>query len=269
MTAYLIPTDVHSARKPIYQIRWFTRVSEAGFYFTVSDSIHDVNLNHFLLCLQFQLCGHATLAAAHFLFQSRLVTSSTVEFSTMSGNLIAKRIPDNMIEEESNDEIDDSFYIELDFPVVPISDYNDIEVTAISEILNGVSVVDLKKNAFDDIIVVLQSGKEVAAFKPQFNKIKEAPGRAITITARASNGSEFDFYSRVFGPKVGVDEDPVCGSAHCALAVYWHEKLGKCDFIAYQASQRSGVLHVHLDKENQRVLIRGKATTVMEGSLLV
>ncbi|XP_022039136.1 uncharacterized isomerase BH0283 [Helianthus annuus] len=101
--------------------------------------------------------------------------------------------------------------------------------------LNGVSVVDvLMNNAFDDIVVVLSSAEEVADFKPQFHKIKEGPGRAVIITARAPDGTGFDFYSRVFGPKIGVDEDPVCGSAHCALALYWHEKLGKCDFVVYQ-----------------------------------
>ncbi|XP_076902937.1 uncharacterized protein LOC143557850 [Bidens hawaiensis] len=245
-TCYLTRIVDQDSENPRFKLRWFTTVSEV------------------------ELCGHATLAAAHFLFRSGFVNSNAIEFSTLSGILIAKRIPDNMLGEEPNEAINDRFYIELDFPVVPISDYKEVEVSAISEILNGVSVVDVvKKDAFDDIIAVLPSEEKVAAFKPQFNKIKEAPGRAIIITAPASNGSGFDFCSRVFGPKIGVDEDPVTGSAHCALAVYWHEKLGKRDFVALQASRRNGVLHVHLDKENQRVLIRGKATTVMEGSLLV
>ncbi|KAK9057280.1 hypothetical protein SSX86_022115 [Deinandra increscens subsp. villosa] len=245
-TCYLIPILEHDSVNPRFNLRWFTPVAEV------------------------ELCGHATLAASHFLFQSGLVNSNTIEFSTLSGILTAKRISANKINGSSNgDDSQDSFYIELDFPVVPVSDYNDLEVSAISEILNGVSVVDVKKNALDDIYVLLPSAKEVVEFKPQINKIKESPGRGIVITAPGPNGSGFDFYSRFFCPKLGIDEDPVCGSAHCALAAYWHEKLGKCDFVAYQASPRSGVLHVHLDKENQRVLLRGKATTVMEGSLLV
>ncbi|KAJ0946425.1 putative trans-2,3-dihydro-3-hydroxyanthranilate isomerase [Helianthus annuus] len=230
---------------PRFNLRWFTPVAEV------------------------ELCGHATLAASHFLFNSGLVKSNTIEFSTLSGILTAKRIPANKINRLSNGEAEDSFYIELDFPVVPVSDYNDLEVSAISEILNGVSVVDVKINTLDDIYVELSSAKELVELKPQIHKIKAAPGRGIVITARAPDGSGFDFYSRFFCPKYGIDEDPVCGSAHCALAAYWHEKLGKCDFVAYQASPRSGVLHVHLDKENQRVLLRGRATTVMEGSLLV
>ncbi|MFS7901850.1 putative trans-2,3-dihydro-3-hydroxyanthranilate isomerase [Helianthus anomalus] len=235
-TCYLTP--VAGSR---FNLRWFTPVAEV------------------------ELCGHATLAASHFLFTSGLVNSNTIEFATLSGILTAKRIPANKL----NGESEDSFYIELDFPVVPVSDYNDLEVSAISEILNGVSVVDVKTNKLDDIYVELSSAKELVELKPQIHKIKAAPGRGIVITARAPDGSGFDFYSRFFCPKYGIDEDPVCGSAHCALADYWHEKLGKCDFVAYQASPRSGVLHVHLDKENQRVLLRGKATTVMEGSLLV
>ncbi|KAI7738202.1 hypothetical protein M8C21_033602, partial [Ambrosia artemisiifolia] len=239
------PVLGHGSENPRFHLRWFAPVAEV------------------------ELCGHATLAASHFLYQSGLVNSNMIEFSTLSGILTAKRIPANKINGSSNGESEDSFYIELDFPVVPVSDYNDLEVSAISEILNGVSIVDVKKTTLDDIYVELSSAKEVAEFKPQIHKIKAAPGRGIVITALAPNGSGFDFYSRFFCPKYGIDEDPVCGSAHCALAAYWHEKLGKCDFVAYQASPRSGVLHVHLDKENQRVLLRGKATTVMEGSLLV
>ncbi|GJX48001.1 phenazine biosynthesis PhzC/PhzF protein, partial [Tanacetum coccineum] len=177
------------------------------------------------------------------------------------------------IKDSSNGDTQDSFYIELNFPVVPVSDYSDLKVSAISEILNGVSVVDVKNNGSDDLFVrvkvVLPSAKDIVEFKPQINKIKEAPARGIIITALAPEGSGFDFYSRFFCPKYGIDEDPVCGSAHCALAAYWHEKLGKSDFVAYQASPRSGTVYVHLDEKNQRVLLRGKATTVMEGSLLV
>ncbi|XP_071735712.1 uncharacterized protein [Rutidosis leptorrhynchoides] len=244
-TCYLTPIVNHGSANPRFHLRWFTPVAEV------------------------KLCGHATLAASHFLFQSDLVTSNTIEFSTLSGILTANKVPANKINESSNGKPQDSFYIELDFPVVQVSDFNDLKVSAVSELLNGVSIVDVKKTAADDIFVVLTSAKDVVEFVPEINKIKEAPGRGILITARAPTGSGFDFYSRFFCPKFGIDEDPVCGSAHCALAAYWHDKLGKCDFVAYQASPRSGVLHVHLDKNNQRVLLRGKATTVMEGSLMV
>ncbi|GJX78933.1 phenazine biosynthesis PhzC/PhzF protein [Tanacetum coccineum] len=248
-TCYLTPVADHKSENPRFGLRWFTPVAEV------------------------ELCGHATLAASHFLYESGLVNSDTIEFSTLSGILTAKKVPDSKIKDSSNGDTQDSFYIELNFPVVPVSDYSDLKVSAISEILNGVSVVDVKKNGSDDLFVrvkvVLPSAKDIVEFKPQINQIKEAPARGIIITALAPEGSGFDFYSRFFCPKYGIDEDPVCGSAHCALAAYWHEKLGKSDFVAYQASPRSGTVYVHLDEKNQRVLLRGKATTVMEGSLLV
>ncbi|MFS8000789.1 putative phenazine biosynthesis PhzF protein [Helianthus anomalus] len=174
------------------------------------------------------LCGHATLAASHFVFESGLVDYNSVEFSTLSGVLTVNRIPAYEINDSEH-----GVYI----LVGTVSVFKDIEVSVVSEMLNGVSVVDvLMKNAFDDIVVVLSSAEEVVDFKPRFHKIKEGPGRAVIIAARAPDGSGFDFYSRVFGPKIGVDEDPICGSAHCVLALYWHEKSGKCDFVAYQVS---------------------------------
>ncbi|CAI9288630.1 unnamed protein product [Lactuca saligna] len=228
-TCYLTPIVDDASKNPRFHLRWFTPVAEV------------------------ELCGHATLAASHFLFESGLVKSNTVEFSTLSGILTAKKVPESRIKDPSAQA---KFLIELNFPVVAVSDFSDVEVSAISEILNGVSVVDVKKMASDDILVVLSSGKEVAELVPQLDKIKKAPGRGIVITGLAPNGSGFDFYTRFFCPKYGIDEDPVCGSAHCALAAYWNEKLGKCDFVAYQASPRSGILDIHLDKKNQRVLLR-------------
>ncbi|KAJ9543211.1 hypothetical protein OSB04_022918 [Centaurea solstitialis] len=248
-TCFVIPIVDEGSENPRFRLRWFTPVTEV------------------------KLCGHATLAASHCLFQSGLMKSNTIEFSTLSGTLTAQRVPDCKIKTNSSDsengEAQSSFYIELNFPVVPVSDFNGLKFSEVSELLNGVSIVDVKKTESDDIFVVLPSAKEVVEFEPQIDKYRTSPGRGVLITGLAPEGSEFDFYSRFFCPKYGIDEDPVCGSAHCALAAYWHEKLGKCDFVAYQASPRSGILHLHLDKTNQRVLLRGKATTIMEGSLLI
>ncbi|KAL6505112.1 hypothetical protein OROGR_024929 [Orobanche gracilis] len=117
--------------------------------------------------------------------------------------------------------------------------------------------------------VVLPSGEGVVEAEPNFDEMRKIPGRGIIITGPATMGSGFDFFSRFFCPKLGVDEDPVCGSAHCALAAYWSRKLVKCDLAAFQASRRSGVLNLHIDETSHRVLLRGKAVVVMEGSLLV
>ncbi|KAL7172336.1 hypothetical protein ACSBR2_031933 [Camellia fascicularis] len=232
----------NSTTSPRFHLRWFTPVAEV------------------------KLCGHATLAAAHFLFTSGLVNSDKIEFLTLSGVLTAKRVP----EAQNNGKLDDCFLIELDFPVVPLTEFDSAEVPSISKALSNASVIELKKTTTaEDLFVVLPSGKAVADLQPKFDEIQRCPGRGLIITALAPAGSGFDFFSRFFCPKLGINEDPVCGSAHCALAAYWSKKLGKCDFVAYQASPRGGILNLHLDEKSHRVLLQGKAITVMEGSLLV
>ncbi|CAL5427769.1 unnamed protein product [Camellia sinensis] len=220
-----------------FHLRWFTPVAEV------------------------KLCGHATLAAAHFLFTSGLVNSDKIEFLTLSGVLTAKRVP----EAQKTGKLEDCFLIELDFPVVPLTEFDSAEVPSISKALSDASVIELKKTTTaEDLFVVLPSGKAVADLQPKFDEIQRCPGRGLIITALAPTGSGFDFFSRFFCPKLGIKEDPVCGSAHCALAAYWSKKLGKCDLVAYQASPRGGILNLHLDEQSQRVLLRGKAITVME-----
>ncbi|THG12720.1 uncharacterized protein LOC114287594 [Camellia sinensis] len=226
----------HSTSNPRFRLRWFTPVAEV------------------------QLCGHATLAAAHFLFTSGLVNANKIEFLTLSGVLTAKRVPESQ----------DCFLIELDFPVVPLVDFDSVEVSSVSKALSGASVIDLKMTTTEkDLFVVLPSGNAVADLQPQFDEIQRCPGLGVIITGLAPPGSGFDFFSRCFFPKLGIKEDPVTGSAHCALAGYWSKKLGKYDFVAYQASPRGGILNLHFDEKSQRVLLRGKAVTVMDGSLLV
>ncbi|XP_061346598.1 uncharacterized protein LOC133292224 [Gastrolobium bilobum] len=241
--------SLHGNSNPRFHLRWFTPVTEV------------------------KLCGHATLAAAHTLFSSDLMDANIIEFVTLSGVLTAKKIPAINITGASNlqnGKDEDGFYIELDFPADPITEVNFDETSLISGALNGASIIDIKKSQIgDDLLVEVTSGKIVTEVQPQLDAIVKCPGRGIIVSGIAPPGSGFDFYSRFFCPKFGINEDPVCGSAHCALATYWSKKLGKCDFNAYQASPRGGVLNIHLDERNQRVLLRGKAVTVMEGCLLV
>ncbi|GFP97838.1 phenazine biosynthesis-like domain-containing protein 1 [Phtheirospermum japonicum] len=236
-------------------------------------SVSRFGLRWFTPVAEVRLCGHATLAASHILFAHGFVTSDTIEFSTLSGILTAKRVPDS-----SNRNASDSFLIELDFPVVPVIESNGAaNVSTVSKSLNGASVNEILKTTTKDeedflvriyfSSVVLPSGEAVVEAEPNLEEIQKFPG--LIITGLAPTGSGFDIFSRYFAPKFGINEDPVTGSAHCALAAYWSKKLGKCDLIAYQASPRSGVLNLHIDVKNQRVLLRGKAIAVMEGSLLV
>ncbi|KAK3023085.1 hypothetical protein RJ639_043100, partial [Escallonia herrerae] len=202
----------HDSPTPRFRLRWFTPVVEV------------------------KLCGHATIAAAHFLFTSGLVNTDLIEFLTLSGILTAKRVADPKIADDAcfeNGEVQDGFFIELDFPTVPLHEYNSADVSAISDSLSGASAIDMMKTSFDDILVVLPTGKAVVELEPKLDKIQQCPGRGIIVTGVGPPGSGFDFYSRFFCPKFGIKEDPVCGSAHCALALYWSKKLGKCDFVAF------------------------------------
>ncbi|KAH9613046.1 hypothetical protein KSS87_000759, partial [Heliosperma pusillum] len=244
-------TDSDSVH-PRFHLRWFTPVAE--------------------LTVQVELCGHATLAAAHFCFSSKLVTENTVEFSTLSGILTAKNIlkPKEPVSMNSeNGDAEQQFLIELDFPAISTTDCPGNEASLLSNVLSNTSVIEYKQTALEDYFVVLPSADAITAYQPNLEEIKQLPGRGLIISAAASPESGFDFLSRFFCPKFGIDEDPVCGSAHCALALYWSKKLGKCDFVAYAASPRSGIVRLHLDEQTNRVKLQGEAVIVMEGSVIV
>uniref|UniRef100_A0A0E0C0F4 Peroxiredoxin-2F, mitochondrial n=1 Tax=Oryza meridionalis TaxID=40149 RepID=A0A0E0C0F4_9ORYZ len=255
-TAFLIrdrdpSSTADAAAAPRFRLRWFTPVAEVN------------------------LCGHATLASAHFLFTTVLAKqqhagAAMVEFVTRSGILTAKKVPapappasDGGVPGE------EKLFIELDFPMIDLVEYDSAKTLSIPETLNGAQVVSVwKSSTAGDLIVELSSGKEVADIIPNINEIKKCDGRGVIVTGPAPAGSDYDFFSRFFCPKFGIDEDPVCGSAHCVLAPYWGGKLGKQKLTAFQASPRSGTLYLELDGENRRVRIQGEAVTVMAGTLL-
>nr|XP_017240413.1 PREDICTED: uncharacterized isomerase PA2770-like isoform X2 [Daucus carota subsp. sativus] len=215
-TCFLTRIDLDSPN-PRFHLTWFTPVAEV------------------------KLCGHATLAASHFIFSSGLVKVNVIEFMTLSGVLTARSV--SMPEVSVLSQLkSDGFCTELDFPVVPLVEYTSAEVSNISQSLNGASIVDIKKRTTeDDLLVVLSAGKTVAELQPMFEKIQKLPCRGMTVTALAPSESGFDIYSRFFYPKYGIKEDPVTGSAHCALAPYWCQKLGKSDLVAYQYFVNSGI----------------------------
>jgi PhzF family phenazine biosynthesis protein len=205
-----------------YRLRWFTPVAEVA------------------------LCGHATVATAHVLWEDgHLPKSETARFHTLSGLLTAER---------------EDGWIKLDFPAkVPTAcDAPDGLFEALG--INAAQYVG--RNAFD-YLVELAYEDEVRSLQPNMTALARVDARGTIVTAR-SNG-EFDFISRFFAPAVGVPEDPVTGSAHCALAPYWAEKLEKNDMMAYQASPRGGV--VKLGLRGDRVWLYGHAVTVLTGEL--
>lgn len=215
-------------------------LSETAFLSPEGDGFR---LRWFTPTSEVSLCGHATLASAHALWTKGGVTDDEILFHTLSGTLTATR-------EEGA--------ITLDFPAEEVISYplSDLLRTAVS----GKILFEGKTSVRH--FVELSSAEEVRNLAPDLSLINRcAPGRII-VTAR-SDDPRYDFISRYFAPGIGVPEDPVTGSAHCALACYWAQKLGKNEFNAYQASRRGGALRVKLAGE--RVFLTGHAVTMFEG----
>ncbi len=204
-------------------------------------------LRWFTPAIEVDLCGHATLASAHVLWEyEHLEKSETAKFHTRSGLLTATHKGNGLIE--------------LNFPSEP-----DEQVIMIPEIPTalGTRITYLGKNRMDYIVEV-SSDIVLQHLKPNMSLLKEIETRGIIVTAKSSS-PKYDFISRFFAPAAGIDEDPVTGSAHCCLAPYWAKKLEKNEFNAYQASERGGELHVKLDGD--RVYLSGKAVTILDGRL--
>ncbi len=198
--------------------------------------------------VEVDLCGHATVASAHVLWEDgHLPQGRQARFHTRSGLLLAERRGD---------------WIELDFPTKAA-----VEAEPPEGMLKALGVDRARhvaKNAWDYLVEV-ESEAELRGLSPDHSTLRKIPARGIIVTSRSATG-EFDFVSRFFAPGSGIDEDPVTGSAHTALGPYWAPALGKTEFTAYQASARGGVVKVRL--EGDRVILGGQAVTVMTGELL-
>jgi PhzF family phenazine biosynthesis protein len=204
------------------------------------------NLRWFTPAVEVELCGHATLASAHALWEvGYLKKDAKALFFTKSGLLTAER---------KND------WIEMNFPAEP-------ETAALvhpdlSHAL-GVAFNYVGKNRFDYLVEV-DAEETVRRIDPDFTLLMKIPMRGVIVTS-PSKSKEYDFVSRFFAPQVGVNEDPVTGSAHCCLGPYWSARLGKNEMIGFQASLRGGIVRVRM--ENDRVCLGGQAVTVLQGEL--
>jgi PhzF family phenazine biosynthesis protein len=204
-------------------------------------------LRWFTPATEVDLCGHATLASAHVLWEEQQLRSGEVaRFHTRSGVLTASREPG---------------LIWLDFPATPSQSAP--ETPELSRGL-GIGMRYVGRTAFD-YLVELDSESSVRELRPDLNALARLPGRGVIVTARSESGTH-DFVSRFFAPRAGVPEDPVTGSAHCGLAPFWAERLNKTELIGYQASERGGIVRVRL--EGTRVHLGGEAVTVLRGELL-
>ena len=217
-------------------------LSETAFLLGEGDAFR---LRWFTPKAEVDLCGHATLASAHVLWSEGVSALPVLRFHTRSGLLAAAREGDSMI---------------LDFPAVraaPVS-----EDPGLARAL-GVSLRHLARNGMDYLVEVADEAT-VRALKPDLAAVADLPVRGVIVTAASA---EYDFVSRFFAPRVGVPEDPVTGSAHCALGPFWAERLGKSELRAYQASPRGGEVGVSV--RGDRVHLAGRAVTVVRGQVIV
>lgn len=205
------------------------------------------NLRWFTPTTEVSLCGHATLASAHVLWSEHYLESNQeAKFYTRSGVLVARRLED---------------WIELDFPLKPVRETTTPQ--GLIEALGIDKAVSIGKSDSNYVIEV-DSPQVIRSLCPDFPRLTQIGHEGYIVTS-LSDKPDFDFISRYFDPAEGINEDPVTGSAHCSLAPFWSVRMGKKEFIAYQASERGGVLKLKLNGD--RVLIRGQAVTVLRGEL--
>jgi PhzF family phenazine biosynthesis protein len=218
-TAFLVPeTDG-------YQLRWFTPGAEVA------------------------LCGHATLASAHVLWEAGYLPAwEAARFHTKSGLLTCER---------------EGTWIRMDFPAT-VAQPTQVPPALLGAL--GDPKVEFAGRSKHDYLLALPFAEAVRNLKPDLARLAQIPDvRGVIVTATADR-EEFDFISRFFAPAVGVSEDPVTGSAHCALTPYWAERLGKTEMAAWQASARGGRINVRF--QGDRVQLKGQAVTVLRGNLL-
>ncbi len=214
-TAFALP------KEDGYELRWFTPTTEVD------------------------LCGHATLATAHAIWEEGLKPrESTLEFYTQSGTLTTKYADD---------------WIEMNFPSLPAKETSPPD--GLLEALH-VKASYVGQNQYDYLVEVTTEVM-LRKIRPDFPKLARIDMRGVIVTARST---EYDFVSRFFAPLAGVSEDPVTGSAHCCLAPYWKNKIKRNEMIGYQASPRGGIVKVRVDGD--RVILGGKAVTIMKGNLV-
>jgi PhzF family phenazine biosynthesis protein len=225
-------------------------LSETSFLVPAGES-NSFHLRWFTPATEVDLCGHATLAAAHTLIQqSRVNLDEPIRFQTLSGELPCVRSGER---------------ITLDFPVTLAGDEVDPVIARNLLSALGIEKGQTLQTTFD-LVVVCDDANTIEALRPDFSKLGQIETRGVMVTA-PSGRDGVDFVSRFFAPRCGINEDPVTGSAHCCLAPYWAAKLGKTSLTGYQASRRGGT--VHCDLAGDRVKLSGTAVTVMEGQILI
>ena len=213
-------------------------------FFVKNDSRYDIRW--FTPKVEINLCGHATLASAHVIFNDLKLEESELRFvSHLSGELGVTRSGDRLV---------------LDFPAYPMT-----EIPTLPQLID-VEVRPLKayESQGNMLFMLLRSQEEVATFEPDMHAVEQLPYDEIIITAK---GDDCDFASRMFAPRIGIPEDPVTGAIHCSLIPYWAAELGKTELFARQVSARGGELYCAL--AGDRVRIGGNALLYLKGEIYV
>jgi PhzF family phenazine biosynthesis protein len=222
-----------------FQLRWFTPTREVP------------------------LCGHATLAMAYYLYTQQVINLEVpVTFHTLSGELTVTYHSDQ-IEQKSGD-----IQISMNFPAVKLKDCDAKSLTVLEQIFarQTTKLYTVLGMADEYLLVLLPEACNVAEFIPELNLISELAGFGFVITAIADPEAKYDFVSRFFAPKAGINEDPVTGSAHCSLTPYWCDRLGKNHLQGRQLSARTG--NITVTNCDERVLLTGAAVMVLKGEIL-
>jgi len=238
--------DEHFSAERMQQLTMEMNLSESAF---IIPNGNEFRIRYFTPNREVPLCGHATLASAHIIYELGLKkTNESILFKAEGGNLTITKEGD---------------WIAMNFPEYPLTK---IDVQADFKATVGFEPVEMYSSIYDWVIAVAASEADVLCAKPDFERMKTNGLGHLMITAKGEQPDR-DFVLRVFAPLAGINEDPVTGSAHCALTPLWHQKTGKSEFNSYQLSKRTGRLKVKL--LDSRVEISGKAITVFQAELKV
>jgi len=240
--AAIVPLKNWLPHEQMQKIALENNLSETAFFIPKNSGFH---IRWFTPLAEVDLCGHATLAGAHVIFQHLNYGKNEIQFESCSGVLKVKKEKELLF---------------LDFPVSPLTE---------------IEIPEILKNAFqlypekclkgrEDFMLIFGNEAEIINLKPDFQKIAESTTRGIIVTSKSE---EYDFVSRFFAPAVGINEDPVTGSAHTILIPYWAKVLGKDELIAKQVSKRCGILYCK--NNGERVEIGGKAITYLIGEIFI
>lgn len=237
--AAVCPLDTWLDDNLLQSIAAENNLSETAFLVKTGQGFH---LRWFTPVAEVKLCGHATLATAHVIFEHLGYTGPAINFETLSGTLTVKREAERLV---------------MDFPSVPPA-----PCAAPAALLVGLGAQPNEVLAADDYVAVFDNEDTVRAIEPDFAVLAKLDLRGVMVTAP---GNKVDFVSRFFAPKFGIPEDPVTGSAHCTLTPYWSARLGKLHMQAQQVSQRIGDIECEL--KGPRVELTGQAITFMQAEI--